>query len=111
MPATSVQPTRHDDTQAAENRGQAAPYEIADPRWRPPTEDKPMTKKPPAPETQGKAVREAIEGDRSHDIDRWQDGFSRTDAARLAQETPDAEQPALPRAGLARDGGLLEGDD
>lgn len=64
-----------------------------------------MTEKAPPPATQGKAVRDALEGDRSHDIDRWQDGFSRADAARLAHEEPEAEPPAKPRAGLARDGG------
>jgi hypothetical protein len=85
-------------------------YAIADPRLWPPTEEAKMTDKNPVPETQGKAVRDAIEGDRNDDIDRWQDGFSRADNAKLAQEEPDAEQPAKPRAGLARDGGLVEGE-
>ncbi len=88
-----------------------ANYEIADPQFRPLPEETDMSDKTPSPATQGKAVREALEGDRSHDIDRWQEGFSRADNAKLAQETPDAEQPAKPRAGLARDGGRVEGED
>ena len=70
-----------------------------------------MTKKSPAPETQGKAVRDAIEGDRSEDIDRWHDGFSRADNAKLVQEPPAAAPPAKARAGLARDGGRIDGED
>ena len=80
-------------------------YEIADPRRWPLPKETEMTEKAPPPATQGKAVREALAGDRSHDIDRWQDVFSRADAARLAHEEPEADQPAKPRAGLARDGG------
>ena len=63
-----------------------------------------MTERDPPSANQGAAVRQALKGDRSRDIDRWQ-GFSRREAAKLAQEVPDAEQPAKPRAGLARDGG------
>jgi hypothetical protein len=85
-------------------------YEIADPRHWLPAKEPVMTEKTPLPATQGKAVREALEGDRSHDIDRWQDGFSRADNAKLAQEEPAAAQPAKSRAGLARDGGLVEGE-
>jgi hypothetical protein len=65
----------------------------------------------PAPDTatQGAAVAKALKGDRSKDIDRWA-GFSKADAARLARDPP-APADAKPRAGLARDGGLVEGDD
>lgn len=63
----------------------------------------------PAPETatQGAAVAKALKGDRSKDIDRWA-GFSKADAARLARDPP-APADAAPLAGLARDGGIVEG--
>jgi hypothetical protein len=59
--------------------------------------------------TQGEAVTKALEGDRNRDIDRW-DGFSKAEAARLAKDPP-APDGAKPLAGLARDGGKVEGDD
>jgi hypothetical protein len=68
-----------------------------------------VTKAVPAPEpaTQGAAVAKALKGDRSKDTDRWA-GFSKADAARLARDPP-APVDAAPRAGLARDGGIVEG--
>ena len=98
------------DSPARAGRGVAArtpagtSYEIADPRIRPTSKEAAVTEADPPSANQGSAVRQAIKGDRSRDIDRWQ-GFSRRDAAELAEEVPDAEQPAKPRAGLARDGG------
>ena len=72
--------------------------------------DDDVTNDAPAPETatQGAAVAKALKGDRSKDIDRWA-GFSRADAARLARDPP-APVDAKPLAGLARDGGLEEGE-
>ena len=63
----------------------------------------------PAPETatQGAAVNKALKGDRSKDTDRWA-GFSKAEAARLACDPP-APVDAAPLAGLARDGGIVEG--
>lgn len=57
------------------------------------------------PSNQGEAVRKAIDGDRSIDIDRWA-GFSAEDTAKLARAAALATPPLKPLAGLARDGGL-----
>ncbi|MBC7521735.1 MAG: hypothetical protein H7268_11675 [Sandarakinorhabdus sp.] len=63
----------------------------------------------PAPDaaTQGAAVAKALKGDRSKDIDRWA-GFSKAEAAKLASDPP-APVDAVPLAGLAQDGGTVEG--
>jgi hypothetical protein len=60
--------------------------------------------------TQGAAVAKALKGDRSRDIDRW-DGFSKAEAQQLANDPAPPEGAEKPLAGLARDGGLVEGED
>jgi hypothetical protein len=81
-------------------------YALADPiHWLEEVErhmsgDKPTV----SPTNQGEAVRKAINGDRSIDIDRW-DGFSVKEAAKQARAAPQATPPLKPLAGLARDGG------
>ncbi len=57
-----------------------------------------------APRNQGDAVRKALAGDRSIDMDRWED-FSAEETAKLARAAPQATPPLKPLAGLARDGG------
>jgi hypothetical protein len=81
-------------------------YALADPiHWLEEKERRLSNIKPSAsPANQGEAVRQAIEGDRSVDIDRW-DGFSAKDAAKQARAAPQALPPLKPLAGLARDGG------
>lgn len=64
----------------------------------------PDTKPPTSPANQGEAVRKAIQGDRSIDIDRW-DGFSVKEAAEQGRAAPQPVPPLKPLAGLARDGG------
>ena len=59
------------------------------------------------PATQGAAVAKALNGDRSRDIDRWQD-YSRKEAAKLAKDPAAPEGAVKPLAGLARDGGPAE---
>jgi hypothetical protein len=60
--------------------------------------------------TQGAAVKKALKGDRSRDIDRW-DGFSKAEAQKLANDPAPPEGAEKPLAGLARDGGPVEGED
>ena len=64
----------------------------------------PNAKPPVSPANQGEAVRRAIQGDRSIDIDRW-DGFSVKEAAKEARAAPQPLPPLKPLEGLARDGG------
>lgn len=81
-------------------------YALADPiNWLQEEERRMSDGKPSAaPSNQGEAVRKAIDGDRSIDIDRW-DGFSVEEATKMARATPQATPPLKPLAGLARDGG------
>lgn len=60
--------------------------------------------------TQGKAVEKALKGERNRDIDRWA-GFSEKEAAETAAAPAPPEGAEKPRAGLARDGGQVEGED
>lgn len=60
--------------------------------------------------TQGAAVAKALAGDRSKDIDRWA-GFSKAECADMAQDPARPEGAEKPLAGLARDGGTVEGRD
>lgn len=81
-------------------------YALADPiHWLEELEQlMPDDKSTVSPTNQGEAVRKAIEGDRSIDIDRW-DGFSAKEVAKQARAAPQATPPLKPLAGLARDGG------
>lgn len=60
-------------------------------------------------DTQGAAVKKALDGKRSIDIDRWS-GFSRAETEKLAADPAPPEGAEKSRAGLARDGGLVEGE-
>jgi hypothetical protein len=91
---------------AAVSRKAGRFYARADPiNWLKKEERRMSDSKPSkTPTNQGEAVRKAIEGDRSIDIDRW-DGFSVKEAAKQARTAPQATPPLKPLAGLARDGG------
>jgi hypothetical protein len=52
------------------------------------------------PATQGASVARALEGDRSIDIDRWND-FSKADSRKLAADPERSEPAANPAAGPA----------
>ncbi|KAB7648599.1 hypothetical protein [Polymorphobacter fuscus] len=58
-------------------------------------------------ETQGTAVRRALNNTPKRDIDRWQN-FSKADTAELADDPAAPEDAVLPKAGLARNGGLVD---
>jgi hypothetical protein len=81
-------------------------YALADPIYWLEEEERRMSsgKTSSTPSNQGEAVRKALDGARSIDIDRW-DGFSVKEAAKQAGDAPQALPPLKPLAGLARDCG------
>lgn len=58
---------------------------------------------------QGKAVQDALDGDRNQDTDRW-DGFSEKEAGKRGAEPAPPPGAEKPRAGLARKGKVIEGE-
>jgi hypothetical protein len=97
---------RTDGTSTAKRFKDGRADPIADPVYWLEEKERPMpdVTPPASPANQGEAVRKAIDGERSIDIDRW-DGFSAKEAAKQARAAPQATPPLKPLAGLARDGG------
>lgn len=59
--------------------------------------------------TQGAAVAKALAGDDKRAVDRWE-GFSKADVKKLADDPAPPEAAEKPLAGMARDGGVVEGE-
>ena len=59
--------------------------------------------------TQGAAVAKALAGDRKQAVDRWE-SFSKADVKKLADDPAPPEGAEKPLAGMARDGGVVEGE-